>query len=85
MTQGTRKIELLTAVMNDVIVPEKIYFMTPAVHPITLEIDDKECNNVGKNGSLNMKDRNFIYEPGISDDRNTNTQHIFYNIGITHN
>ena len=73
LAQCTGKIELFAAVMDDMIVPEKIYFMTPAVHPVTLEIDDKKCDDIRKNGGLDMNDRNFIYQPVISNDSDTNT------------
>ena len=59
--------------MYDVIIPEKIYFMTPAMHPITLEIDYKKCDDVGKNCRLYMKDRNFIYQPTVSHDSDADT------------
>ena len=80
MTQGAGKIELLAAVMDDMIVPEKIYLMTPAMYPIALEIDHQECDDIDKNCGLYMKDRNFIYQPAISNDGNADTQHILYNI-----
>ena len=67
--------------MYDVVIPEKIYFMTPAVYPITLEIYHKKCDDVKRDRCLYMSDRNFIYQPAISNDSNTNAKHIFYNIG----
>ena len=81
MTQGTGKIKLFAAVMYNVIGPEKIYFMTPAMNPITLEVYYKKCDDVNKDRFLYMKDRNFIYKPTISNDRNAYTKNIFYNIG----
>ena len=65
----------------DVIGPEKIYFMTPAMYPVTLEIYYKKCDDVKKDRCLYVNDRNFIYQPAISNDRDANAQHIFYNIG----
>ena len=73
MAQSTGKIELLTAVMNDMIVPEEIYFMTPAMHPVALEIDHEKCDDVGKNCRLYMKDRNFIYQPTVSNNSDADT------------
>ena len=67
--------------MNDMIVPEKIYFMTPAMHPITLEVNYKKCDDIKKDRCLYVNDRNFIYQPAISNDSNTYAKHIFYNIG----
>ena len=80
MTQGTGKIKLLAAVMYDVVIPEKIYFMAPAVYPITLEIYYKKCDDVKRDRCLYVSDRNFIYQPTISNDSNADTKHIFYNI-----
>jgi len=73
LAQGTGKIELLAAVMNNMIVPKEIYFMTPAMYPIALEIDHQECNDIGKNRGLYMKDCNFIYQPTVSDDGDADT------------
>ena len=67
--------------MYDVVIPEKIYFMTPAVYPITLEIYHKKCDDVKRDRCLYVSDRNFIYEPTISNNSNANTKYIFYNIG----
>ena len=55
--------------------------MTPAMNPITLEVDYKKCDDINKNCCLYVNDRNFIYQPAISNDRNTDTKYIFYNIG----
>ena len=73
MTQGAGKIELFATVMNDMIVPEEIYFVTPAMYPITLEINNKKSDDIGKNCRLYMKDRNFIYQPTISEDSDADT------------
>jgi len=59
--------------MNDMIVPEEIYFMTPAMYPIALEIYNKKCDDIGKNCGLYMKYRNFIYQPTVSDDSDADT------------
>ena len=67
--------------MYDVVGPEKIYFMTPAMDPITLEIYYEKCDDVNWDRCLYVSDRNFIYQPAISNDSNTNAKHIFYNIG----
>ena len=67
--------------MYDVVGPEKIYFMTPAMDPIALEIYYKKCDDVKRDRCLYAKDRNFIYQPAISNDSNADTKHIFYNIG----
>ena len=66
--------------MNDMIVPKEIYFMRPAMHPITLEIYYKKSDNVCKNCSLYMKNGNFIHQPAVSNNCNANTKYIFYNI-----
>ena len=67
--------------MNDMIIPEEIYFMTPAMNPITLEIYNKKSNDISKNGCFDMKDRNVIYQPIVSNDGNANTKNILNNIG----
>jgi len=56
-------------VMYDVIIPEKIYFMAPAMNPITLEIYYKKCDDVNNDRCLYVNDGNFIYQPAISNDR----------------
>ena len=51
------------------------------MYPVTLEIYYKKCDDVKKDRCLYVNDRNFIYQPTISNDRNTDTKHIFYYIG----
>ena len=81
MTQCAGKIKFFAAVMYDVIGPEEVYFMTPAMNPITLKVYYKKCNNVKRDRCPYVSDRNFIYEPTISNNSNANTKYIFYNIG----
>ena len=69
--------------MNDMIVPEEIYFMTPAVHPIALEIYNKKSDNISKNSCLYMKYRNLIYQPAVRNDSNANTKNILHHVGHT--
>ena len=69
--------------MNDMIVPEEIYFMTPAMNPITLEIDDKETNNINENSSFNMDQCNVVDKPAICNYCNGDPQYILYNIRHT--
>lgn len=55
--------------------------MTPAMYPITLEIYYEKCDDICKHSSFYVNDRNLIKKPTISNDRDANAQHIFYNIG----
>ena len=66
--------------MNDMIVPKEIYFMTPAMDPVTLEIYHEKSDDVGKNRSFDMKNGDMIYQPTVCNDRNANAEYIFYNI-----
>ena len=67
--------------MYDMIIPEEIYLMAPAMYPVSLEIDDKKSNDISKNGCFNMNDRNMIHQPAIGDDGNPNAKNIFYDVG----
>ena len=67
--------------MNNVVIPEKIYFMAPAMNPVALEIDNYKCNNINQYCSLNMKNGYPGYKPVIWNNGNANTQHIFHHIG----
>lgn len=55
--------------------------MTPAVHPITLEVYNKKSNDISKNGVLYMENGNFTDKPAVGNDSDTDTQNIFYHIG----
>ena len=66
--------------MNDMIIPEEIYFVTPAMYPITLEIDNKKCNDINENSSFYMDQRDIICQPAISKNRNPNTKYVLDNI-----
>jgi hypothetical protein len=66
--------------MNDMIVPEEIYFMTPAMYPIPLEIYHEKSNDVSKNCCLYMKNSNIIHKPAISNDSNRQAKNIFHNV-----
>ena|SRR5688572_841435 len=67
--------------MNDVVIPEKIYLMAPAVHPVTLEINHNKSDNISKNRTFNMEYRNSIHQPAIGKDCYADTKHILDDIG----
>ena len=80
MTQCTGKVKLFTAMMNDMIVPEEVYFMTPAMDPVTLEIYYEKSDDICKNRRFDMENGNIVYQPTVRNDSDANPKHIFYNV-----
>src|SRR6218665_291643 len=68
LTQGTGQIKFLAAVVNRVLVPEKIDLVRPAMSPIAIKIDYEKCDYISQDRCFNMKNGQMIYHPFISDD-----------------
>ena len=67
--------------VNDMIVPEEVYFMTPAMDPVTLEIYYEKSDDVCKNCGFDMENGDIIYKPAIRNDSDANSKYIFYDVG----
>lgn len=69
--------------MDDMTVPEEVYFMIDAMYPVAGKINTDERDEVGKPGCFYMSDRNMIHQPCITQDHNAQTKHILGYIGNT--
>ena len=81
LSQGTGQIEFLAAMMHHMFVPKDIDFVCPTMHPISLKIEDNKSDSNGNPCGFDMKKGNFLNEPFIGENGNTQAQHIFHNIG----
>jgi hypothetical protein len=83
LAKRTGKVKLLAAVMNNMIVPEKIILMRNPVNPVTRKIQCYESNEIGEETIGNMNNGHVLYHPTVADDGNAESDHIFGNIGDT--
>src|SRR5688572_25747897 len=68
LPQCTGQVKVLAAVMNDMKVPENIDMMTPAMDPVTGEVNADKSDHVNKPGRFDLHQCNILYQPGIGDD-----------------
>src|SRR5437868_6965737 len=66
LTKCARQIEFFTAVMNDMAVPEEIYFMIDSMYPVASEIYRYKGDQTSQPGCLHMCYCNMINEPAIT-------------------
>ena len=81
MAQSASQIEVFATVMNSVFVPKKIDFMRPAMHPISLEIEHHKDDKTIQKVIFDVKNGKMIEQPGITKNRKTKTNNVFYGVG----
>lgn len=67
--------------MDDMQVPEQVYLMAPAVHPVAVEINDDKSENVNDQFVLNSGDGQVFEHKRIDADGDGKAENIFGNVG----
>ena len=57
--------------------------MLPAMHPVARKVDADKSNNIRKPCCMDMRDSDFAHQPAVGNDCDTQSQHIFGDIGNT--
>ena len=67
--------------MDDMQVPEEVYLMAPAVHPVAVEINNDKSDDVNDQRILNSSDGKVLQHKRIDADGDGEAKHIFGNVG----
>lgn len=67
--------------MDNMKVPEQVYFVAPAVYPVAVKVNDDKSEYIYQQGVLNAGDGHMLQHEGIDADGNGKTEYILGNIG----
>ena len=81
LTKGTGQIILLTAVMDDVVVPEQIVLVSDAMGPVAGEIEYHEGDEIRPKSGIDPGNGQISDHPTVGKDDDGDAQHVLCHIG----